>query len=132
MRLPFAALLAGAFAAAAFGQDAPTVSHDGTWAVTSVNGNHEYGAELVLKGDGGTWRNYAGHSDAMLTKNNPCLMKDFPVTVQKSTADDLVFHVEGSKVVAGCKDFTATLKRVDDNSFDGTFGGPWKVHIARK
>jgi hypothetical protein len=130
-----AALLAGAFAcacASASAQDAAP-SYDGTWAATYSNaGGREFGAELVLKGDSGTWRNFAGRGDAMLAKNNPCLMRDFPVTVRKSTADELTFFVEGSKAVAGCKDFTATLKRVDADTLDGTFGGAWKVHVARK
>ena len=131
MTRTIALLVACACSTSAFGQDAP--AYDGTWAATYTNdGRHEFGAELVLKGDSGTWRNFAGHSDAMLAKNNPCLMKDFPVSVEKSTADELTFRVDGSKVVAGCKDFTATLRRVDDNTLDGTFGGPWKVRIARK
>ena len=130
MRMILATLLVSAFTAA-YAQDAAPVSHDGTWAMTGANSDgRSFDAELVLEGDGGTWRLYSRGGSA--TKSNPCLMKKFPVTVQKSTGQELTFHVDGPKVIAGCNEFTATLRRVDDSSFDGTLDGTWTAHLARK
>ena len=50
----------------------------------------------------------------------------------RSMLDELTFHVDGPKVVAGCNEFTATLRRVDDSSLDGTLGDTWTAHLARK
>lgn len=124
-------LLACVFAATASAQDAAVTSYDGTWAIsgTSPEGR-TINAELVLKGDAGTWRIFARNANAM--KNNPCLMKNFPVAVQKSTADELTLRVDGSKVVPGCNDFTATLKPVGGNALDGTTEGGGTLHIERK
>ena len=132
MRTILVALFASAFSSIACAQDAAPASYDGTWAMTAASTDgREFSAELVLKGDGGTWRNYGRRGGAAM-KNNPCLMKEFPVTVQKSTADGLTFRVDGSKVIAGCNDFTAELKRVDDKTLDGTMGESWTAHLARK
>ncbi len=124
-------LLASAFAATASAQDASVASYDGTWAMSgSAADGRPINAELVLKGDGGTWRLYA--SGGVARKGNPCLMKEFPVDVQKRTADALTFHVDGPKVVAGCNEFTATLKPVGANALDGTTEGGGTLHIERK
>jgi hypothetical protein len=131
MRTIYVMLLAVAFTAAASAQDAAVAPNDGTWAMTGTNGEGQaVDAELVLKGDSGTWRLFAGRG--RYKKDNPCFMKYFPVSVQKSTADELTFHVDGTKVIAGCNEFTATLKRTDSNSFDGTTDGNSKLHIEHK
>jgi hypothetical protein len=54
-----------------------------------------------------------------------------PVAVQ-SSGDDLTLVVSGSQAVGGCPDFTVTLKRVDDTSYDGSFPDARKIHLARK
>ena len=120
-----------AIATAASAQDAANTSYDGTWAVSATTPEgRSYHAELVLKADGGSWRVFASGGGAM--KNNPCLMKDFPVTVRTSSADELAFRVDGSKVIAGCPDFSATLKPADNNALDGHTGGGGTLHIERK
>ena len=133
MRTIFVMLLAGAFAATATAsaQDAAVASYDGTWAMSGTsNEGRTINAELVLKGDAGTWRLFARGGTA--TKNNPCLMKNFPVTVQKSTADELTIHVDGPKVVPGCNEFTATLKPAGSNALEGATEGGGTLRIERK
>lgn len=112
-------------------QEASNASYDGTWSMKGVNANGQsIDSELVLKGDGGTWRFFpVGKQKA---KDNACIMKPFPVSVTKSTADELTFHVNGPAVLLGCNEFTATLKRLDANTLDGTTDGQSKLHLERK
>jgi hypothetical protein len=131
MRMILVMLAATVFAATASAQDAATASYDGTWAMSGTTADgRPINAELVLKGDGGTWRLYA--SGGLARKGNPCLMKEFPVDVQKSTADELTFHVDGTKVIAGCNEFTATLKPAGANALDGRTLAGGTLHIERK
>lgn len=125
------ALCALGCAWSAQGQEASSESYDGTWSMAAVNGNGQtIESELVLKGESGTWRLFpAGKQKA---KDNACVMKYFPVSVKKSTADELTFHVDGPAVVRGCNEFTATLKRLDANKLDGTTEGMSKLHLERK
>jgi len=112
-------------------QEASSASYDGTWSMTGVNASGQsIDSELVLKGGGGTWRLFpAGKQKA---KDNACIMKYFPVSVTKSTAEELTFHVNGPAVMLGCNEFTATLKPLDANTLDGTIEGQSKLHLERK
>ena len=131
MRMLAVMLLAGACASAASAQEALVTSYDGTWAVSGTTfEGRTLNAELVLKGGAGTWRLYARGATA--AKNNPCLLKSFPVSVQKSTADELRIHVDGPDVISGCPEFTVTLKPTGDNALEGTTRRGGTVHIERK
>ena len=112
-------------------QEASNASYDGTWSMKGVNANGQsIDSELVRKGGGGTWRFFpVGKQKA---KDNGCIMKPFPVSVTKSTADELTFHVKGPAIMLGCNELTATLKRLDANTLDGTTDGQSKLHIERK
>ena len=132
MRKILAMLATAVLAATASAQDAALTSWDGTWAVSGTNTEgRPINAELVLKAGSGTWRSFAS-AGGKAVKNNPCLMKEFPVTVRNGTADELTFQVEGSKVVPGCNDFSATLKPAGSNALDGTTSGGGPLHIERK
>lgn len=129
MRTMLVTLAAAVFVVTALAQDAASAFYDGTWAMTGTSAEgRPINAELVLKGDAGTWRLFAAGGRAQ--KGNPCLMKDFPVDVRKSTVDELTFHVDGPKVVAGCNEFTATLRPA--NALDGSTQGGGTLHIERK
>ena len=101
----------------------------GNWSAsyTDASGNPR-DADIVIAGDKGTLRIFAQGKAAA---RNPCLARDLPVAVQ-SAGDDLTLVVSASQAMRGCEDFTAMLKRVDDNSFDGTIADSRKIHITRK
>ncbi len=131
MRTIVVMLVATAIPAAAWTQDAPAASYDGTWAVSGTSRDgYALNAELVLKGDLGTWRAYARSGTA--AKNNPCLLKTFTVTIQKSTVDALKFHVNGASQIAGCPDFSATLRPTASGALDGGTGAGTVIHLERK
>jgi hypothetical protein len=131
MRTILPMLLASAFAAMASAQDAPAASHDGTWAVSGTTfEGRPLNAELVLTGYVGTWRLYARGATA--AKNNPCLLKNFPVVVKTSTVDELTIHVDGRDLIPGCSEFTVTLKPAGNNALDGTTQRGSTIHIERK
>ena len=92
--------------------------YNGTWKVAydSKKGANREGT-VVVSGKGGTWD--------MLTQRskNACAGKEVPIAVRTATADELVFEINRSKALMGCKDGLAKLKRVDDNTLEGEFDG---------
>jgi hypothetical protein len=65
----------------------------------------------------GTWRSGEGTTHAR---------------VRSATADDLVFEINRSTALAGCKDGIAKLKRVDDKTLQGEFDGGRKLKLIRQ
>lgn len=59
------------------------------------------------------------YSDA----KNPCLVVVAPINVISATGDEIVFEINRSKRLEGCRDETVTLNRVDDKTLLGTFYG---------
>lgn len=104
---------------------------NGEWSATWVDDKgRDRSATVHLAGDTGTW--HALPVGPAGNKSNPCFSIVMPVTVRPGGADELVLDVDGAQVVAGCPAFTATLKRVDDKSFDGTMGSGRSLHLSRQ
>ena len=99
----------------AIGQSNP---YNGSWHATfkGAKGVDRDGT-VVIDNDGGTWD--------MNTQNrgNPCVGRSFPIVVQKATAEELTFMVNGSKALAGCPDTQVSFKPVDTSTLKGTVNG---------
>ncbi|MFZ2652083.1 MAG: hypothetical protein WA210_18450 [Burkholderiaceae bacterium] len=101
--------------------------YNGTWRAEfeSAQGAKLEGT-VVIKDQGGSW-------DMLVRKgSNPCVGREAPITVQKATADELVFEINRSKVIPGCNDGLAKLKRTDDKSMEGVFDKGRKVKLIRQ
>lgn len=110
---------------AAHAQDANP--HNGTWrAAFESNSGAAREGTVVIKDQGGTW------DMLMQARNNPCVGRAYPVAVQKATADELVFEIQRSKALAGCKDGSATLRRAADGSLEGEFDEGRKIRLTRE
>jgi len=83
------------------------VKFDGTRTV-------DYEGTVVVQGDGGSWKVLA-HA-----QNNPCIGREAPISVHRATAEELVFEVNRSKVLTGCRDWTMSFQRVDDKTLRAT------------
>jgi hypothetical protein len=88
-------------------------------------------ATLKVDGAGGSWRVYAPPGRGA-NKNNACVAIEIPVAVRAGAEDELLVDVDGEKPVAGCGGFTLNLKRVDANTYDGSFSDSRAVHLVRK
>ncbi len=101
--------------------------YNGTWRAEFENkkgGDME--GTVVIKDQGGTWD--AGN----MGRNNPCRGRPAPLTIQRATADELVIEINRSKVLTGCQDGLATLKRVDEKTLEGEFGEGRKIKLIRE
>jgi hypothetical protein len=124
IRLAAFAAAALAFASAIAQTDNPyngawTISFEGKKTAADVEG------AIVVNGDGGTW-------DLALTRKSPCAGRQYPITVKKASADELVFTVDRAKTLAGCKDSTYTFKRVDDKTMRGELSEGREASLTRK
>jgi len=53
------------------------------------------------------------------------------MTVQVPSADELVFYVTRSKVLASCPDFTFKFKKIDDKTMKVELSGGRSVTLTR-
>lgn len=95
------------------------ISFDGTRTV-------ELDGTVVIKGDGGTWDVVAQ------SRKNPCLGREYPITVQKASGEELVFTVNRAATLTGCKDSTYTFKKVDDKTLKGELGDGRATSLTRR
>lgn len=95
-----------------------TVSFDGQKTI-------DLDGTVVIKGDGGSWDIVAQ------SRKNPCVGRAYPITVQKASADELVFTVNRAQTLAGCKDSTYTFKKVDDKTMKGEVGDGRAASLVR-
>lgn len=88
--------------------------YNGKWTV-SFDGKKtaDLDGTVVIKDEGGTWDVTAQ------SRKNPCIGREYPITVQKASADELTFKVNRAETLAGCKDSTYTFKKVDDKTLKG-------------
>ena len=100
---------------------------DGRWTV-SFDGKRvaDMGGSVVINGDSGTW-DIVGES-----RKNPCIGRKYPITVQKASADELVFTVKRAASLIGCKDSTYTFKKADDKTLKGELGAGRSVSLTRQ
>ncbi|MEO6973846.1 MAG: hypothetical protein ABI135_10570 [Rhodoferax sp.] len=114
--------LCGLTLSAALAQDSN--AFNGKWTASYFNSYRS--AQVVIADGGGSWETVrrGGEKDRL----DPCLGREFPLTVTSHTENEIVFEVDTSKG-PGCKNFGATLKVVDANTLEGTFpkGTPLKL-----
>ena len=77
----------------------------------------ELAVELVIAESKGTWRFIPRGTQ----RNNPCLGKDFPVSVISQSSTELSIEITGSSVMQGCSDFSATLKSAMESHLKANF-----------
>lgn len=104
----------------------PANPYNGTWTV-SFDGNKTADLEgtVVVDDGGGTWKVTAR------ARKNPCVGREAPITVQTASPEELVFEVNRSKVLTGCKDWTMKFKKVDDKTLTGEFTDGRAVSLIR-
>lgn len=100
---------------------------DGTWTL-GFDGSRTSDLEgtVVVQGQGGSWR------VATQSSKNPCVGREAPILVRSATADELVFEVKRSSVLASCKDWTMTFKKVDDKTLRGHFTDGRVIQLSRQ
>lgn len=104
-----------------------TNPYNGTWRaeIEGLKGAALEGT-VIIKDQGGTW-------DMLIrVRNNPCIGRAVPISIQRASADELVFEISRSKALPGCKDGLATLKRVDDKTLQGEFEEGRKLRLVRQ
>jgi hypothetical protein len=119
-------LLTGFFFAASVLAQEPN-PYNGTWRAEFEN---QRGTKLegtvLIKDQGGTWD--------MLTsaKNNPCVGRAAPITIQRASADELVFEIKRSQALHGCRDTQVVLKKFDAKTLEGVFDEGRKIKLVRQ
>ena len=100
--------------------------YDGSWKAeyTAKNGTSREGKVTIANG-AGTW------DMAVQARNNPCLGRAYPITVTVATANELTFQINRAATLPGCKDGTASLKRVDEKTLEGEFDST-KLRLVRE
>ena len=116
-------LLCSAFPVAA---QAPDPSN-GTWAIL-FDGTKTADVEgkVVVDGQGGTWKVVAQ------SKSNPCVGRESPIVVETASEEELVFVINRSKVLTGCKDITMRFRKVDDRKLQGELTGGRTISLSRE
>lgn len=89
----------------------------------------EAGVELSIAASEGTWRmSMLGSKGA----KNPCLRRDFPVTVEARSATELFVDINGASVLKGCITTSGVLTSADGNTLEGALKDGRKVKLNRK
>lgn len=100
---------------ASLGAAAQSNPYNGNWHATFKTARGvERDGMVVIENEGGSWDMNTQN------RNNPCAGRKFPIVVQKASADELTFLVNGSKALAGCPDTPVTFKPVDAATLKGT------------
>jgi len=104
-----------------------TNPYNGTWAV-AFDGKRTVDLEgtVVVKDEAGTWKVVAQ------SRKSSCVGLESPIVVQVASADELIFEVQRSKVLTGCKDWTMKLKKIDEQSLSGEFTDGRTVSLTRR
>lgn len=123
------ALLACA-AAFAQGENPYSGKWTATWVGTTTSEGpatqHQNQAEVVIRDNGGSFQNLKSG------RRNPCVGQKTPISVKKATAEELIFVIEFSGVMAGCQDSKVTLKRVDDKTLKGLRDKDKEITMVRE
>jgi hypothetical protein len=100
---------------------------NGSWAV-SFDGKKtvDLDGTVVVNGTRGVWDIVAQ------SRKNPCVGREYPITVQNATIDELTFTVNRAATLAGCKDSTYTFKRVDEKTLKGELADGRAISLTRK
>jgi hypothetical protein len=122
VRLLCAAFLCGLTLSAALAQDSNVFN--GKW--TAIVAGDPRTAQVVIADSAGYW-----------TRGRPsfkqaCPGKHFPLTVTSHSATDIVFEVDGSKLIPGCAHFSVTAKAIDANTLEGTSSSGGSIKLVRR
>jgi len=100
---------------------------NGSWTI-SFDGKKtvDLDGTVAINGTAGTWDMRAQ------SRKNPCVGREYPITVQKATADELTFTVNRAATLAGCNDSTYTFKKVDDKTLKGELADGRAASLTRK
>ncbi|MFT7771851.1 hypothetical protein [Roseateles sp.] len=106
------AALGWACATAAMAQPPAT---EGEWRASYTIGGMQRQAEVIFKGDAGTWMAY---NQAARDRTNPCTGRRMPMIVESREGGRVQVLVQRSAEVAGCADFRLEL-RVAEGRLEG-------------
>ncbi len=90
--------------------------YDGDW---RASGRNLLDFEFSLRGEEGTFKVFVPPTFTRAI----CQRAKRPIVVQRATADELTFLVNGSKVLADCPDFVMKFKPIDASTLEGTING---------
>lgn len=105
----------------------PPNAYNGTWAL-GMDGSRTVDMEgtVVVKDEGGTWRVLAR------SRGNPCVGREAPIAVKSATETELVFEVNRSQVLAGCRNWTMRFRKLDDKTLTGQLTDGRVVTLTRE
>lgn len=105
----------------------PPNAYNGTW-MLGMDGSRTVDMEgtVVVRDDGGTWRVLAR------SRGNPCVGREAPIAVKSATDTELVFEVNRSQVLAGCRDWTMRFRKLDDGKLTGQLTDGRLVTLTRQ
>lgn len=100
--------------------------YNGTWKAeyTTRSGAARVG-KVVIADRTGTW------DMAVQRGSNPCAGRAYPIAVTVASESSLSFEISRAKTLTGCKDGSATLRRVDDKTLEGEFDD-FKLRLVRQ
>jgi hypothetical protein len=101
--------------------------YSGKWDAKLINRQGELRTGTVILTDReGTW------DISWVNPRNPCAGKRAPIVIQRTSAEELVFEIQRSKVLQGCKDNVVTMKRVDQTTLKGELDDGRKLTLIKK
>lgn len=116
--------LVSSLAFTAWAQD--PVPLDGNWtAKWSTDKGVPAHADVVIKGQEGTWHRLGGGSRA-----DPCTFRQMPIAV-RATAEEVILELQRSKALQGCEDTRFAFRRVDDKTLERTLQGGQTMRLTR-
>lgn len=83
---------------------------EGEWRASYTMGPLQRQAEVIFKGDAGTWMAY---NQAARDRTNPCTGRRMPLVVESREAGKVQVLVQRSAEVAGCPDFRLELRATE-------------------
>lgn len=105
-------------AASAFSQQQNQIT--GTWNGTTISPStgNDLQMEMKIQENSGTWRFYTVGGSRRI---NPCLGRDFPITMKNLENSMIAIQVDSDKTIAGCPAFTVIVQAKENNSLEGKF-----------
>jgi hypothetical protein len=121
----FALVVATGFCSNLFAQQ--TGPFEGKWNGTmQIGGGRSLPIEASFDTTGGKWR------ITVSNRENPCMNRDLPLSITSQSQSELVFALNGSKVLVGCSDATIALKLIDNKTLEGAVDDGRKVRLTKE
>lgn len=121
-----AAILLNAFAAHA--QTLAPLSGQWTGTTKSPSTGNELQIQVRFSESAGGWR----YVSPITNRANPCLGREFPLTIKVLSDTKIVVSVDGPAMVTGCPSFLLNLERTDDQTLSGSFADGRPVVLTKK